>query len=145
MFYSVPVTVLNIVDGDTLDLSQMLGGLELPGAVPARDVNGLDNAPCTAVGFVCLGLDRAALNAALRAVMSQNLLVLLLRNLGNLDLAAITSSLGALLGAGDYAALITVQRVGPRLLRLVPTGPVAQLAGLPDIPATPIGRVQVIR
>src|SRR5207302_9946719 len=145
MLYSVPVTVLNVVDGDTLDLSAMMGSLELPSAVPPRDAGSLDNAPCTGVQVVCLGLDRGALNDALRRVMSQNLLILLLRNLGNLDLAGITSQLGALLGAGDYAGLVTVVRVGPRLLRLVPTGPVAQLAGLPDIPGTPIGRVQVIR
>jgi len=143
--YTVPVTVLNIVDGDTLDLTAMLGSLELPGSLPPLDKSGLNDPPCTGVAVVCLGLDRGALNDALRKVMSQNLLVLLLRNLGNLDLAGITSQLGALLGAGDYSGLINVQKVGPHLLRLVPTGPVAQLAGLPDIPATPVGQVQVIR
>jgi hypothetical protein len=143
--YSIPITVLNVVDGNTLDLSAVLGPLVLPDALPAHELSALDRAPCTSVAVVCLGLDRAALNEALRQVMSQNLLILLLRNLGKLDLAGITSSLGALLGAGDYAGLITVRRVTDSQLRLVPNGPVEQLAGLPQIPVTEIGRVQVIR
>jgi hypothetical protein len=143
--FTVSITVLNVVDGATLDLSDMLGGLILPGAVPLVDSSQLDSGRCALVGVVCVGLNKAALNDALRQVMTQNLLILLLRNLGNLDVAGITSQLGALLGAGDYASLITVQRVGDRLLRLVPNGPVEQLAGLPQIPATPIGRAKVIR
>ena len=140
-----PVTIANVVNGDTLDVSSTLGPLTLPAAVTTVDVSELSRGNCLARSAICVGIDRGLLSAKLREVMNDNLLLLLLRNVGGLNVSGILAQVNALLTTPDLAPLITVQVVNSRSLRLFPTGLLAELTGLPTIPIAEVGQIQVVR
>lgn len=139
------ISLQNVVNGDTLDVSQTLGASTLPGSLPLSDLSELGNSACTRRGAVCLGVDRALLSAKLRELMNANLLVLLLRNIASVHVSSILTQITSLISAGDLSSLIAVQRVGDRALRLVPIGPLAQLTGLPEVPVAEVAQLQVVR
>ena len=87
----------------------------------------------------CVGVDADALTQAVRRLLGANLIVSLL----DLDVAETLATLRALLGVGDLTQLVQAERVSDTVFRLVPVGPLADLAGLPVIPALPVGLVDL--
>lgn len=141
----VAISLANVVNGETLDVSQALGTTELPPVIAPLDLAELQGPSCTRRGAVCLGFDRPLLWDKVRELMNDNLLVLLLRNVATVNVSGVLTQISQLITANDLSALIEVQRVGDRALRLVPIGPLAELSGLPDIPVADVAQLQVVR
>ena len=55
-----------------------------------------------------------------------------------------TSRIGALLAGGDLGSLLSVVPVGDGLFQLVPAGPLAELAGLANVPSAVIGTLRLV-
>lgn len=129
----------DVVTGASLDLGSILGSLPLGDVVRVVDVLDLDGVLCSTAGVTCIGVDGALLRQALDRLLSRNLVTSLL----SLDLPGTIAAVQALLAGGDVASLIGAEAVGGSVLRLVPLGPLAQLAGVGVIPDLPIGAIRV--
>jgi hypothetical protein len=141
---AVPVTLRDLVDGRDVDLAAVLGEHQLPADLDLLDLDRLDDRTCRGVAVICLGADKPLLDAQLRELVNRNQLPLALRNLTDGDVAGLLTQLAALLDQGDLTGLVSVQRVGDRVLRLAPMGALDALSGLPDVPDVVIGRLLVV-
>ena len=139
----MPVTLAGLVNGQDIDLSGVLGDFQLPAQLGALELERLEERVCRGIAVICLGLDRPLLNEQLKDLVNRNQLTLALRNLASGEVQGILVQLTTLLDQGDLSQLISVQRVGDRVLRLAPLGPLARISGLPDIPDVAVGRLQV--
>jgi hypothetical protein len=140
----VPVTLAEIVNGQDIDLSGVLGEFQLPAQLGTLEPAQLEDRVCRGVAVICLGLDRPLVNEQLKDLVNRNLVGLALRNLTSGELEGLLTQLTTLLDQGDLSQLISVQRVDDRVLRLAPAGPLAQISGLPDVPDLVVGRLQVV-
>jgi subtilisin family serine protease len=140
----VPIRLDQLVDGEDIDLSAVLGEFQLPPKLGILELGRLEDRTCRGVAVICLGLDRPLLNERLQDLVNRNLLTLALRNLGAADLAAILTQLTTLLDQGDLSQLVSVQRVDDRTLRLAPVGTLARVSGLPDVSDAVVGQLQVV-
>jgi hypothetical protein len=139
----VPISLANIVHGDSLDLTSVLGDARLPATLQPLQLQALNDRACRGVASICLGLDRPLLDAQLRALMDRNALGLALGNVGSLNLSGLLTQVDTLLGGASASGLIAVERVDDRHLRLRPLGPLAELATLPDVPQVAVGQIEV--
>jgi hypothetical protein len=93
---------------------------------------------------ICVGLDRALLDAQLKTAMNSGLLGLALGNLGALNLNGLLTQVGALLDSGNVSGLIAVERIDDLRLRLRAVGPLAQLGSLESVPDTIVGQIELV-
>jgi hypothetical protein len=140
---TIPLTLASLLKGDVFDLTEQLGGFQLPAALGALGLGQLDDRSCRGVAAICLGLDRPVLNEQMRDLINRNGVTLALGNLTALNLPGLLTQVDLLLDQGDLATLIRVERLDDRVLRLTPIGALAELAGLPDVPDVVVGRLQV--
>jgi subtilisin family serine protease len=139
----VPIRIADLVNGGTIDVSSALAGLALPAAVVPVEPAALSGDACRADGAICLSIDRALLDAAVKDLVNRNLLTLTVLDLASLNLEGLLARSAAVAGA-ELTSLISVQRVGDTAIRLVPVGPLADLAGLPEVPDATIGNLQAV-
>jgi hypothetical protein len=140
----VPIRLADVVDGRVIDLSQHLGEFQLPARLAPLTMEALDDRSCRGVAAVCLGLDRAALDRELRDLVNRNLVELALRNLSALNLRGLLTQIDTLVAGGMLGGLISVQRVGDRQVKLVSSGALGELSGLPGVPDVVVGRIQLV-
>lgn len=133
------VMLPDLLGGVSLDVGPLLQGLPL-GDLKLVDVAQLTGPLCASPGASCVGIDAADLLAGVHQLLGANLVASLL----NLDLPATLASVRALLGADDLSGLLRVDRVSDTVVRLVPIGPLADLAALPGAAAVPIGLIDLI-
>lgn len=133
------VLLPDLLGGVSLSVGNLTGGLPLGELVTLVDVDQLAGPICTSPGVSCVGIDTAALDAALARVTN----AALLSDLLDLDLGGTLGSVTALLDAGRLSGLIGVERVSDTVIRLVPLGPLAELTMLPAIPAVPVGAIDL--
>jgi hypothetical protein len=139
----VPISLANIVHGDALDLTSVLGDARLPAALQPLQLQALNDRACRGVASICLGLDRPLLDAQLEELMNRNALGLALGNVGTLNLSGLLTQVDTLLGGDSASGLIAVERVDDRHLRLRPLGPLAELATVPDVPQVAVGQIEI--
>lgn len=138
---SVQLRLPDLIGGSTLDLSQVLTGrAALPGDVAVVEIGALAGEGCTSGTVACVGIDTVALSRAVDSLLEVSLS---LGGLLDLDVGVLRSELNRALAGGDLSSLISVQPVGGQLVRLVPRGPLAQLAGLAQLPNDVIGSIGV--
>jgi hypothetical protein len=140
--FSTQLRVPDLVGGSTFDLSQVLGGAVLPPVAAVVGVGELDGARCTSGTTACVGIDTVALSRSVDSLLDLNLS---LGGLLDLDVGVLRSQVDRAIASGDLSSLVSVERVGDRVLRLVPRGPLAQLAGLARVPNNAIGLIQLPR
>lgn len=133
-----------IIAGEPIPLGSPLAGRLLDDAVGAVDLAELDGPKCQVAGRTCLGLDRQLLDASLRTLVTENLLAVTLGNLLGLDLLGLVTGGGSLLGSGSLTQYVSVERLDDQTLRVVPSGPLAGLVGLPNVPDVVVGQIQVV-
>jgi hypothetical protein len=138
---SADVRLPDALNGTTLDLSRALPGRIAPSELIVVDVGDLTDARCTPRTVVCLGVDTAALGRAVASLLGANPGLV---DLLGIDVGAVTSRIGALLAGGDLGSLLSVVPVGDGLFQLVPAGPLAELAGLANVPSAVIGTLRLV-
>jgi hypothetical protein len=139
---SLGLRLPNIGDAPLIDLSSALEGGVLPNAVEVVSVDGLLSGLCTSPGAACVGIDPAALAGVLTGAVADAPL------LGPIARPLLGQVLAALAG-GDVGSLLEVRRIGDRVIRLVPAGPLATLLALvgdvvDDLLDPFIGRIQLV-
>ena len=140
--FSAQLRLPDLIGGSTLDLSQVLTGrAALPGDVAVVEIGALAGEGCNSRTVACVGIDTLALSRAVNSLLDVNLS---LGGLLDLDIGVLRSELNRALASGDLSSLISVQPVGGQLVRLVPQGPLAQLAGLAQLPNDVIGGIRVL-
>ncbi|WP_217912950.1 hypothetical protein [Miltoncostaea marina] len=130
----------DVVTGASLDLGSIIGSVPLGDVVRIVDVLDLDGVLCSTTGVTCVGVDGALLRQALNRLLSQNLVTSLL----SLDLPGTIAAVQALLAGGDVTSLLRAEVIDGSVLRLIPLGPLAQLAGVGVIPDLPVGAIRVV-
>jgi hypothetical protein len=138
---SADVRLPDVLNGTTLDLRRALPRGIAPGDVIVVDIGDLTDARCTPRTVVCLGVDTAALGRAVDSLLGANPGLL---DLLGIDVGAVTSRIGALLASGDPGSLLSVVPVGDGMFQLVPAGPLADLAGLANVPGAVIGALRLV-
>lgn len=138
-----PIDLQSLLSGVPLDLSQVLGGLALPPDLSIVDLGSLGLPVCAGPDAGCVAIDVDALRQAVRDLVAANLVPGLLDDLLNLRLAGLLDEVEALLGAGDLASLVEVERVSDTVVRLVPQGPLAELSAEADVPDVVVGQVHL--
>jgi uncharacterized protein YkwD len=141
---ALPITLADVLAGAVLDASAALGPMVLPQRLEVVDLADLAGGRCARTGGVCVGFDRALLDASLKSLLRRDVLEVLVADVAALDLEALLVHLQAVLGRGDLGGLVAVEGVGERGLRLRLTGPLAALAGAAGVPAVVVGRLQVV-
>jgi uncharacterized protein YkwD len=141
---TVPISLESVVNGEPLDLTEALGPLVLPPALTPLDLGALAGPACLAPGAICLGLDRALLDASLHDVVNRNVIELGLENLVSLNLGGLLNQVASLLGAGDLDVNVGVERAGDREIVLGLLGPLGELTGAADVPDVIVGRLQAV-
>jgi hypothetical protein len=139
----VGISLAGIVRGETLDLAPSIGDARLPASLAPRELSGLNDRSCRGAQVICIGLDRALLQAELQDLVNRNTLELVLGNVLTLNLSGLLTQIDTLLGGGGLSELIAVERVDDRRLRLRPLGPLARLATLEDIQHAIVGQIEV--
>jgi hypothetical protein len=137
---SADVRMPDVLNGTTLDLRRALPRGIAPGDLVVVDIGDLTDAGCTPRTVVCLGVDTAALGRAVASLLGANPGLV---DLLGIDVGDVTSRIGALLAGGDLGSLLSVVPVGDGLFQLVPAGPLADLAGLANVPSAVIGTLRL--
>jgi hypothetical protein len=140
----VPISLADVVTSRALDLGPHLHGGSLPPSLSALELVSLNDRVCRGVDVICVGLDRALLDAQLKTAMNSGLLGLALGNLGALNLSGLLTQVGALLDSGNVSGLIAVERIDDTHLRLRAVGPLAQLGSLESVPNTIVGQIELV-
>lgn len=138
---SADVRLPDLLNGTTLDLSRALSSGIVPSDLIVVDVGELTDADCTPRTVVCLGVDTAAVGRAVASLLGAN------PGLGGLlgiDVGALRSRIDGLLAIGDLGSLLSVVPLGDGLFALVPAGPLAELAGLANVPNAFIGTLRLV-
>jgi len=138
---SADVRLPDLLNGTTLDLSHALSSGIVPSDLIVVDLGELTDADCTPRTVVCLGVDTAAVGRAVASLLGAN------PGLGGLlgiDVGALRSRIDGLLAIGDLGSLLSVVPLGDGLFALVPAGPLAELAGLANVPNAFIGTLRLV-
>jgi hypothetical protein len=138
-----PIDLRSLLSGVPLDLSQVLGGLALPPDLSIVDLGSLGLPVCVGPDAGCVAIDVDALRQAVQDLVAANLLPGLLNELTNLRLTGLLGQVEALLGTGDLASLVDVERVSDTVVRLVPKGPLAELSAEVNVPDVVVGQVHL--
>ena len=126
--------------GSILDLSRVLSSGIRPSDLIVVDIGDLTSAECRPSSVVCVGVDTTALGRAIDSLLGANLE---LGDLLDIDIGLLRSQIDDLLAVGDLGSLLSVVPVGDGLFQLVPQGPLAELAGLADVPNVVIGALRL--
>ena len=138
--FSADLRLPDVIGGSILDLRRVLSSGIRPSDLIVVDVGDLTSAECRPSSVVCVGVDAAALGRAIDSLLGANLE---LGDLLDIDIGLLRSQIDDLLAVGDLGSLLSVVPVGDGLFQLVPQGPLAELAGLADVPNVVIGALRL--
>ncbi len=138
--FSAEVRLPDLIGGTTLDLRRALLSGITPSDLVVVDIGDLTSAQCRPSSVVCVGVNTAALGEAVDSLLGINLD---LGDLLHIDIGVLERQIDDLLAIGDLDSLLSVVPVGGGLFQLVPQGPLAQLAGLADVPNVVIGALRL--
>ncbi len=138
--FSADVRLPDLFGGTILDLSRVLRSGIRPSDLIVVDIGDLTSAECRPSSVVCVGVDTVALGRAIDSLLGANID---LGDLLNIDIGLLGSQIDDLLADRDLDSLLSVVPVGDGLFQLVPQGPLAQLAGLADVPNLVIGALRL--